>query len=326
MAETLNSSGRSQLQLSQLSLQQFQCGLLHIECDEAQFVFMQPSCPFHCQGGKVAGYLEFASMLEPHKQPLIAHGSHVDENTLCGFDSNRDIDLVVPSDLIFCNIQIKRAVFEEYLQVMGRSDIDRHFLATNFLYAPILLWSVRTYLKQVQDLAIQQPHLLRLSYLKKLVLEDLIPLLIDGIPRNYKITQPLSTVSRTKMVKQAEDYILANLDQPLTLKDICKVLHVSNRPLFYGFQELFGLSPMAYLKVQRLHRVRRALKAADPETTSIMSIANQFGFWSGGHFASDYKRMFGELPSETMKGNNEPLSSNAPKLNHCFQPSTFCPQ
>jgi AraC family ethanolamine operon transcriptional activator len=57
---------------------------------------------------------------------------------------------------------------------------------------------------------------------------------------------------------------------------------------------------MAYLKVQRLHAVRRTLKLADPETCSVMAIANQFGFWSAGHFARDYKKMFGELPSDTI--------------------------
>jgi len=301
MAEILTSTDQGEIQLTQLSLQQLQCGLLFIGCDEARLSFVKSSCPFRLQGEKAAGYLDFVSVLEAPEPVLIAHGSHVDEDTLCGFDSNRPADLVLPSDLVFCNIQIKQAVFEEYLQIMERSDIDQHFLATNFLHSPILLLSVRTYLKQLRHIAEQQTHLLKLPYLKKLVLEDLIPLLIDAIPRNQKIAKPPSTVSRAQMVKQAEDYMLAKLDQPLTLKDVCEVIHVSSRPLFYGFQELFGLSPMSYLKVQRLNQVRRSLKAADPETSSVMSIASRFGFWSAGHFARDYKRMFGELPSETMK-------------------------
>jgi AraC family ethanolamine operon transcriptional activator len=301
MAETMNSNGRRQIQLSQLSPQQFQCGLLSTGFDEAQIIFMETSCPLRGQGDKVGGYLEFDFILEASKQLLIAHGSHVDNNTLYGFDPKRHIDVVLPPDLILCSVQIKQVVFEEYLQIMGRSDIDQRFLATNLLRAPILLLSVRTYLKQLRYLAEQQAHLLKLPHLKKLVLEDLIPLLIDAIPRNHKITKPSLTVRRAQMVKQAEDYMLANLDQPLTLKDICKALHISSRPLFYGFQELFGLSPMSYLKVQRLNQVRRSLKVADPVTSSVMSIASRYGFWSAGHFARDYRQMFGELPSETMK-------------------------
>jgi AraC family ethanolamine operon transcriptional activator len=57
---------------------------------------------------------------------------------------------------------------------------------------------------------------------------------------------------------------------------------------------------MEYLKVQRLQGVRRALQVADLETSSVAAIAQRFGFWSAGHFARDYKIMFGELPSTTL--------------------------
>lgn len=102
-------------------------------------------------------------------------------------------------------------------------------------------------------------------------------------------------------MKQAEDYMLAHLDQPLTLTQLCQALYVSKRSLFYGFEDMFGVSPMAYLKIQRLQTVRRSLKVATPETASVANIARQFGFWSPGHFSRDYKTMFGELPSETLR-------------------------
>ncbi len=94
---------------------------------------------------------------------------------------------------------------------------------------------------------------------------------------------------------------MTHLEQPLTFKALCQSLHVSKTPLFNGFQEVFGVGPMEYLKVQRLHSVRRMLKAADPRTNSVTAIAQRFGFWSAGHFTRDYKQMFGELPSATLK-------------------------
>jgi AraC family transcriptional regulator, ethanolamine operon transcriptional activator len=41
---------------------------------------------------------------------------------------------------------------------------------------------------------------------------------------------------------------------------------------------------------------------ADLETRSVTAIAQRFSFWSAGHFARDYKTMFGELSSKTLKG------------------------
>ena len=61
------------------------------------------------------------------------------------------------------------------------------------------------------------------------------------------------------------------------------------------------MSPMRYLKVRRLNAVRQLLKASVPESCTIVTLANQFGFYSKGHFARDYKAMFGELPSETLQ-------------------------
>ena len=37
-------------------------------------------------------------------------------------------------------------------------------------------------------------------------------------------------------------------------------------------------------------------------TYSVADAANEWGFWHMGQFAKDYRRMFGELPSETLNG------------------------
>ncbi|WP_282433594.1 helix-turn-helix domain-containing protein [Okeania hirsuta] len=67
-----------------------------------------------------------------------------------------------------------------------------------------------------------------------------------------------------------------------------------------GFKDLFGVSPMRYLKIRRLNAVRQRLKASEPENCSIVFLANEFGFYCPSHFTRDYKAMFGELPSETL--------------------------
>jgi AraC-like DNA-binding protein len=60
-------------------------------------------------------------------------------------------------------------------------------------------------------------------------------------------------------------------------------------------------SPKAYLQAQRLMGVRRMLRATGAEVP-ISDIANEWGLWHMGQFAADYRRHFGELPSETIRG------------------------
>jgi AraC family ethanolamine operon transcriptional activator len=43
------------------------------------------------------------------------------------------------------------------------------------------------------------------------------------------------------------------------------------------------------------------LRAA-PDTATVQAIARRWGFWHTGEFAAAYRRLFGELPSQTRTG------------------------
>jgi len=114
-------------------------------------------------------------------------------------------------------------------------------------------------------------------------------------------TEPWSS-NRERLVRRAEEYMQAHLGEPLSVLDLCRELGVSERTLHYAFQEVRGLSPMAYFQARRLNAVRQELKAAPAGTTTVREIAQRWGFWHTGEFASAYRRLFGELPSQTFNG------------------------
>ena len=95
-----------------------------------------------------------------------------------------------------------------------------------------------------------------------------------------------------------------NAEEPINLRDLCLITGASKRTLRYGFLERYGVSPKAYFKVFRLNGVRRELRRADPASAKVIDTANYWGFWHMGKFAADYRRLFGELPSETMGRRN----------------------
>jgi transcriptional regulator GlxA family with amidase domain len=76
---------------------------------------------------------------------------------------------------------------------------------------------------------------------------------------------------------------------------------VSEHTLEYAFQEIMGMSPVAYLTKLRLHRVRKALRMATHGSTTVSTQALNWGFWHFGDFSRAYKDYFGELPSETLR-------------------------
>lgn len=106
---------------------------------------------------------------------------------------------------------------------------------------------------------------------------------------------------RRRAVAAALDYLEANDHQPLTTAELCRQVGVSAPSLYRGFMERFGIGPKRYLYVRRLEGARRDLRSAPPEVR-VADIANEWGFWHMGRFAADYRRQFGERPSETQRG------------------------
>lgn len=292
--------------VSKVELTQLSCDRLHFDLvlaifAEIKFAFTKSSCPVFFLGEKPKNLVTFSCLLETQGPYLISHGRRVSCETLAGMDASLTAKFMIPANQKCVFVQVRRDILQDCLQAMERSDLDEKLWTNNYVRSPVAMPAVKEYLSQLLNLIQHQPEFLQQPHLKTLLLEDFVPLLIDAIPsqaEDHFKTPP--TLNRMQLVKQAEDYMLAHLDQPITLKEVCEAIHVSSRPLFYGFQEMFGVSPMEYLKVQRLQGVRRALQVADLETSSVAAIAQRFGFWSAGHFARDYKIMFGELPSTTL--------------------------
>jgi AraC-like DNA-binding protein len=100
-------------------------------------------------------------------------------------------------------------------------------------------------------------------------------------------------------VRRAEEFIEAHWDQAIGIESLVEATGVGARAIFKAFQQTRGYSPMAFARMVRLKHARQMLTAPDAET-SVTLIAFACGFGNLGHFARDYRRAFGERPSETL--------------------------
>ncbi len=112
---------------------------------------------------------------------------------------------------------------------------------------------------------------------------------------------PAGRTNLDSLVEEATQFVLAHRYEELGIDDICVAFRVSRRKLQYCFQEAVGVSPARYFRALRLRCVRQALMASSANDKSIADVATDYGFWHGSHFAQEYRKMFGELPSSTVR-------------------------
>ncbi|MBX9777646.1 MAG: AraC family transcriptional regulator [Xanthobacteraceae bacterium] len=101
-------------------------------------------------------------------------------------------------------------------------------------------------------------------------------------------------------MKRAIDFMQAMIDAPIGIAEIADAAGIAGRTLFKHFHDVYGTSPMRYLRNARFEKVRDALRRAEPQQ-SVTEIAMAWGFHHMGRFSVEYRSRFGERPSDTLK-------------------------
>jgi len=259
----------------------------------------------HAWGPKPVGELTISLDLEPSgvRPPLRAHGSALPESCLFGLDSDRDVHLTLPREVVLGLVVIPREALCSWADQLGGGGFDlQGACRRNVLpFDPLRCEGLRSYLRRIFALVASDPLRLQQPSSQRLILEDLLPLLLEaliyGADQVGRLPRP---PARIEIVKAAQCWLHDHSQQPITLADLCRQAHASRRSLIQGFRDHLGMGPMAYLKLHRLHGVRRLLLAGDPDQVRIGAIAAEWGFLNAGHFARDYRLLFGERPRQTL--------------------------
>jgi AraC-like DNA-binding protein len=111
----------------------------------------------------------------------------------------------------------------------------------------------------------------------------------------------------SSVIARLEELLAASHDRPLYLAEVCAATGVAERTLRVCCNEHLGMGPIHYLWLRRMHLAREALRRADAATATVAGIAADHGFWELGRFSVEYRKLFGETPSRSLRG---PVSSS----------------
>jgi transcriptional regulator GlxA family with amidase domain len=107
--------------------------------------------------------------------------------------------------------------------------------------------------------------------------------------------------SRRQVVRQAEAFLIAHINESVSIARLCLAIGVSERTLRKAFRDVRGMSPKRCALRTRLAVVRQTLSRPQAAQATVTAVAADFGFFELGRFAGAYRAVFGENPSATLR-------------------------
>ncbi len=112
--------------------------------------------------------------------------------------------------------------------------------------------------------------------------------------------RPRVNGAASRIARKARDFIELHYQHPVRMEDLCWATEAGLRTVQRSFAAYYQVTPTEYLRSRRLNAVRRELTAGERGVHSVAEIARASGFRHLGRFSADYRRHFGEPPSETL--------------------------
>lgn len=214
-----------------------------------------------------------------------------------------ELDFRTPKGLDIVAVTADASALKEFGETVWHLDTEARVPGAGVLNCPGEVPArLREFLMLLLSSIKSSPKMLNYPQIRKGMEQEIYNNIILAIADTSIAADAAVAPSRKAVVDKVREYVLAHKEEPVTVADLCAALNVSRRTLQYSFQVVLNVNPVAYLRAVRLAGTRRGLRAAagDP-TVTVADVAARWGFWHMSHFAADYKLMFGELPSQTLR-------------------------
>jgi len=126
---------------------------------------------------------------------------------------------------------------------------------------------------------------LRAADLRNLLLRFLLDVLDSAHQREASVSPEMQRV---------QQFIIEHLDQPLTVRELAREVHLSESRLKSRFKTEIGIPPADFVTRQKIDLAKDLLSNTD---THVSDIAMALGFSTPQYFATVFRRYTGQTPS-----------------------------
>ena len=229
-------------------------------------------------------------------------GHKVSKNNLLVFPVHGDIDAFTRPGFKMATISLPENYLHELLEKNNINNIN-NILAPHEMVKEV----PAGYLNELRLLINQFEHTIKKSNQSQYhascintIQMQIIACLVNILTENQS-TQQLMNPKNSKLIKHLTDYIHTHLSEQIRIKQLCCQAHVSERTVQNLFKKELGILPKSYILGAKLNHVHHSLWHANLSDIFIGDIAFNAGFLHMGQFATDFYKVFNELPSDTLK-------------------------
>jgi AraC family ethanolamine operon transcriptional activator len=199
----------------------------------------------------------------------------------------------------FLNVSLSIDALRAHGRSLGRDDLEAGLTGSPWREPDRTPRGLESELRRILESVSSLPGPLREPARRELAVH-LLDVVVDAVTRPAPSARIPTPVSRRHAIARTRELLTARARHVPTLPELCGAIGMSQRTIEYAFRDQFGLRPVQFLKLVRLNRARSVL-ACSADSTSVTDVAMDFGFWDLGHFARDYRELFGETPSQTLR-------------------------
>lgn len=231
---------------------------------------------------------------------VVWHGRRVDRDLLYSFGAGSELVGNTRGGITFASLIWEPGHLEQRAAALGVSiDASRRDGPAS-APDPAAMHALRAAVGQTLEAVRSGPARLERPEVREALGEAIVTaavLALQPAPERRRV----AAVSHARAVRAAFKVLEARAGDPIYLAELCQAANVSERTLRSAFQHLYGVSPIRYLQLRRMELVRRALRDADPCETRVSEVAARYGFTNLGRFAMEYRRLYGDNPSQTLR-------------------------
>lgn len=99
--------------------------------------------------------------------------------------------------------------------------------------------------------------------------------------------------AQVELVKEVSEYIIRNLNEKMTVKQLTREFGISDTYLQNAFRSVYGMPVISFIRAQKMQSAAQVLIHT---TQTVEEIAQTFGYENESKFSAAFKRIMGDSP------------------------------